>query len=306
MKVKFIHVGCHKCGSTFIQDEVLPKLKNICGLTFSNDNPLAVDFTALVQCADLYYDAQGVQQSIHSKLESYGDICISSEALSGTNTAILGTGLQIEHIARRLRQVFGETKIWIVIRNQRTCMESLYKDDVKYGYLFNYKQWIKWRLNTYGLNYFKYSYLIRCYQNYFGIDNVMVTLFEELFNKQIITNILLESGVDVNGAENIDWNKRYNETYSPISLLMAKWINRLFGSKLTYGITFGKDPSIYVYNLFRYNYSIKLDKLSKFLGIKAPEYNFQGYQELLESLFQEDNRQVSRMIGKDLQQYGYL
>ena len=34
----FIHIGCHKAGSTFVQEELLQKLKNIKPITFFNKN----------------------------------------------------------------------------------------------------------------------------------------------------------------------------------------------------------------------------------------------------------------------------
>jgi len=306
MHIKFIHVGCHKCGSTFLQEEVFPKIKNIKSIVpFSKNSPIFEGTEYLVRCGELYYSQDIAVRLLKSRLEKYKAICLSSEAFSGADTAILGPGHQIKYISERLRNIFGETKILIVIRNQRKILPSLYLDDVKYGYLVNFKQWIQWRLDTYGMNYFKYAPMVECYINFFGRQNVKTVVFEELFKFETLRDILVNFEVSTDGIENIDLNKKFNEAYSAPSLSVARIINRLFGSKLTYGSIYGPSP-VNMYNLWRYHGAPVLDRISQKLNIPPPKCDFEGYNKLLFELFHEDNKKTSALTGFDLSSYGYV
>jgi len=306
MNTKFIHVGCHKCGSTFLQREVFPKLKNIKTLTFVEENPLSEEINYLTQCGELYYKHSYVEKNIHEKLKDFDDICLSSEGFSGTNNFILGTGHQIKYIASRLKRIFGKTKILIIIRNQKKSLPSLYKDDIKYGYLLDFKQWIQYRYDSCSLNYFKYSYLIECYQKYFGIDNVKVVLFESLFNKQTFDQLSIDLNINPSFIESINLKRKFNESYTWPSLIVAKLLNRHFGSKLTHGVTFGKSNSLRIYNWWRYNYSRKIDRLSKIVGINDPNYDFENYNNILYELYHDDNKRVSKLLNVNLLDYNYV
>jgi len=300
-----IHVGCHKCGSTFLQVEVLPKLKNITAITFYEDDFLLDEMLYLCQCAELYYD-QNIENKIRSSIEGFSRIFISSEAFSGTGYNVFTGGYLVKTIAKRLKRIFGTAKIFIVIREQKACIESYYRDDVKYGFLGDFEKWFEWRYENCQLNYFKYYPLVKCYADIFGISNVSVLLFEQLFETQMLIRKLCELNIDTEGIQNINFKRRFNESYSPLSFRMTFNINRFFGSKLSHGVTFGKDPRLYVYNLWRYNLSKRVDKVSYALGIKKIKFGFSGYEEQLHDMFHEGNRELSLLTGENLFKFGYV
>ena len=199
----FIHIGCHKAGSTFIQGELLQKLNNIKPVTYFNKKDyLENEFLYISQCADIYYDNK-VENSISKYYSEFQNIFISTEGFSGTGYNVFTGGFLIESIAKRLSNIFPDAKILIVIRNQKEAIESYFKDDVKYGYLSNFEAWFNWRLNTYQLNYFKYFNLVKTYQKIFGRDNVKVLLFENLFDFEYLNKSLKEFGVNVSGIDQL-------------------------------------------------------------------------------------------------------
>ena len=59
-KNTYLHIGCHKSGSTFLQKEVLPNLKNISTSTFYDyhDRDIFEKLLYICRCADIYYDNQ--------------------------------------------------------------------------------------------------------------------------------------------------------------------------------------------------------------------------------------------------------
>ena len=301
----FIHIGCHKTGSTFIQGELLQKLNNIKPVTYFNKKDyLENEFLYISQCADIYYDNK-VENSISKYYSEFQNIFISTEGFSGTGYNVFTGGFLIESIAKRLSNIFPDAKILIVIRNQKEAIESYFKDDVKYGYLSNFEAWFNWRLNTHQLNYFKYFNLVKTYQKIFGRDNVKVLLFENLFDFEYLNKSLKEFGVNVSGIENVDFNKSFNKTYSPLTLKLTPIINRFFGSKLSHGVTFGDDPRLKVYNFWRNNISNQLDKISFKFGLKKNNFNFPGYENLIYDQFHSDNLRLSEIIDTDLSKYNY-
>ena len=272
----FIHIGCHKAGSTFVQEELLQKLKNIKPITFFNKNEyLEKEFLYISQCADIYYE-NNVEQVISKYYKQFEDIFISAEGLSGNGYNVFTGGFLIESIAKRLHNIFPEGKIIIIIRNQKDAIESYFKDDVKYGYLGDFQSWFNWRLNTYQLNYFKYFQLIKTYQNIFGTDTT--------------------------GIDKVDFKKSYNKTYSPLSLKITPIINRFFGSKLTHGVTFGKDNRLKMYNLWRYRLSNYFNKIP----IYKNQFIFDDYEKILNDNFHENNKKLSNIIDINLNEYGYI
>lgn len=296
----FINIGLHKCGSTFLQAEVLPKLKNLKPFTFIDNDVLLKEFNYISQCGEIYYEKE-VENLISNYFNKKNDYFISSEGLSGMGYSNYNTGVLIKVIANRIKNIFPNAKILIIIRNQRKAMESLYKDDVKYGFLNDYKSWVFFKKNNCGLDYFKYSNIVKVYQEIFGKNNVKVLLFEKFFNLDYLNRNFKEFGIDTSGLENVDFNKKYNESFSSISLRLTKVINRLFGSKLTHGVTFGKSPKLKVYNLWRYKIS---NLFNKYKGQYS--FEFDEYENLLKDNFHDDNKRLSKLIEVNLDKYNYI
>jgi hypothetical protein len=303
--MKFIHIGMHRCGSTFLQTKLFPSIKELSLISFNEDNPISEEINRLILCADLYYDREDATNKIQKKLADHSFNCISSEGLSGMNDHYFG-GYHVQHVAERLKYIFGETKILIVIRNQKTCLPSTYHGEVRMGYLSSYKRWLLSRYKTFELNFLKYSRIIKCYQDIFGPENVSVSLYEEIFNKTEINRLLEELGVNSNGVDNADFNMKVNSSFSRPTIAMTKIMNRFFGSKLTHNVNVGKDSRLTMYNCWRYTCASKLDQFSAKLGIKSKSYSFDEYDDLLYELYHEDNLMTSKLIGRDLSKNGYI
>lgn len=301
-----IHVGIHKAGSTFVQGELLPKLNNINPLTFYKKNDfLEKEFLYISQCAEIYYNNQ-IELGISESLKKFKNIFISSETLSGTGYNVFTGGFLINDIAERLHRIFPKGKIIIIIRNQKDAVESYYKDDIKLGFLGNYKSWLKYRSDNCQLNYFKYFNMINTYFKIFGKNNVNVILFEKLFNQDYLKNNLENFGINTSGIENVNFNKKYNNTYLPITLKITPLINRFFGSKLTHGVTHGSDPRLKIYNLWRNYLSEYFNKLSLLTGMKKTKFEFSGYDSFLYDQFHYDNEKLSELIDVNLDKQGYI
>lgn len=302
--MRLIHIGCHKCGSTFIQDEVFRKLRNPWAVHPGHTKgflDLLREWFDLVYCADPYFETEKdrVYSAIRSRITS-PEAILSWEGFSGHGSA-LGQGYHIPHIARRLRELYPEAGILIIIRNQRTFIASIYKDDVTYGITVPFREWFEWRERYSAHNYVKYSVLIETYQRLFGRSRVRVLLFEELFSEEVFRRLFEEFGVDPAGLEHVDFRRRHNPSFGRLAFLGTLLVNRFAGSKLNLC-----DRESWLYGRWRWRYAPKIDRWAKRWAWNRLSFDFPGLDERLRKLYHEDNLRTSELIGRDLQAVGYV
>ena len=305
MKNSYIHIGLHQAGSTFIQAELLPKLKKITPITFYENNFLNEEILYLCQCSDLYYD-DTCEKKIQNLIKNKKNIFISSEAFSGIRYNVYTSGYTNVSVAKRLKNIFENPKILIGIRNQKSMIESLYKGLVHYGYLGDFENFFREHLRNCQFDIFKYHTLIKFYEDFFGKENVHVYLYENFFNKDNAKDVLMRMGIDTEGIENVNFNRRINSTFSPLALKFSFLINRIFGSKLSYGVSFGRDPRLRIYNLWRYTLSEYVNKFSYAIGYRKIKLGFKDYDEILYNQFHQDNLKLSKLLDINIHEHGYM
>lgn len=301
----YIHIGLHHTGSTFIQAELLPKLKKITPITFYDSNFLNDEVLYISQCSDLYYD-NSCEKKVKDLLKDKKNIFISSEAFSGVRYGVYTSGYTNKFVAKRLKNIFKNPKILIGIRNQKSMIKCLYKGAVQMGYLGDFEHFFKENLKNCQLDIFKYYNFIKFYMDFFGKDNVFVYLHENFFNKDKTNELLVHMGIDPDGIEDVDFNRRFNSSYLPLTQKITFLINRFFGSKLSYGVSFGRDPRLRFYNLWRYTLSKYVDRFSNAVGYKDTELGFKGYDKILNDQFHQDNLELSKLLDSNLQDHGYI
>src|SRR5205085_3943899 len=85
--------------------------------------------------------------------------------------------------ADRLREVFGEAKILVVIRSQINIVESFYKQYLRWGGIADFNAFLDggWRSHIdFRPSHVDYVKLLKCYQSVFGRESVKVMLYEKL------------------------------------------------------------------------------------------------------------------------------
>ena len=305
--MRFIHVGCHKCGSTFIQEEVLPKLRGI-EIIFPSEESLLFqqlkpDLFRLVHTADLYFDEDLKARTFENirRYTAYDNCCMSWEGLTGHRSMVVMPGFQIEFIAKRLKELFPQTIIFLVLRNQSEFLKSYYKDDATYGLCASFDKWLSYQQRYAGLNYARFSPLVELYQRLFGKEQVVVALFEELFRRDTFEDLFNRAGVDPAGLDDVDYQKRHNAALGGLSLEIMQILSRYGNSKLALA-----DEESEWYRRWRFHYGPLLDKWCKETGTASVEIaQPPGYDALLKDLYHEDNLRTSKLIGRDLREFGY-
>ena len=198
-----IHVGLHKTGTTFLQEEVFSRIKK-------------VNYTGILR-----YDTKIYKDKIN---------IISDEDLS------IRPHLPVNHkdylncnqrfvIAKRLHSIFPTAKIIIGIRNKDSWLRSVYSQYVKSGGIYNYDRFI---CESFDHRFLDFDSYIDYLNDLF--NEVLVYRFEDLkqnpFN--FVKNICDFIGLDTPRFENRIWEKRWSKRQIKLGLFLNHFFNSSF------------------------------------------------------------------------------
>ncbi len=194
----YIHVGYPKNASTTLQTDIFPTFKNALYIGRKYDSgesfgtkELTKAFYDLTMYDSIDCDLESIKKLINTYIdnqtEKYEKLVISSEAFSSNMADRLV-------MAERLKTLFPNAKIMIVIREQMNALRSMYaflvlqrglNVNISYGRpsIASFEKWIIEQENILGRSFIttlKYFEYISMYKKLFGNDSVAVFLFEEL------------------------------------------------------------------------------------------------------------------------------
>jgi len=208
MKVDFIHIGLQKTASTFLQSKVFPGVENLVVLNHKDHVADQWFYDRFIHADAHAFNKASFLNGFSTLASGYGAdsadrhvYAISEESLSGD----IYTGLESRELMLRLHDIFGSTKILIVIRNQIDFILSAYSNYVLHGGTKSIAQWLFGQETRFGriLNKVMYSALIKGYKALFGDDQVFVIQYEKLFdNTEGIVPFLSRFGLTVPIAKN--------------------------------------------------------------------------------------------------------
>ena len=190
-----IHVGLHKTATTFLQQEIFPKIENI----------------NIIE--PLY---------IWMKLHPSKINLISNEILSGFP---FGDNIAEERFSliNRLKLCFPDAKIIIGLREKKSFIHSLYKHYIKRGGMLPFNKWCNNELNKDYLDFNKYVNHIKSL-----FDNVFIYHYEELKKDTdtVIADMCGFMGVNIPSYE----NKKHNVGYIDEQVPIARFLNNFLPS----------------------------------------------------------------------------
>lgn len=302
MKPHLIHIGLPKCASTFLQKEIFPNIKDvdIYVNSFTERLPKYMDF---IYRLSINYDSLKDQNREECQLKneeilqaSAGTFrvetsekkhLISSEGLVGS---VLNPALCASQLSNYLGRTVPNSRILIVIRNQKDWMQSIYKQmfvmrnvglnapefNVIYG-SDSSKAFIKYRE-------LDWSLITSTYSREFGDNNVFVIPYELLRQDP---NMFLKILSDWAGVD-IDVRKGWmNKIVDPNDLSIKKIIREV-RSKSSLRDT--------IQNIRRINYLQK----------KNTQYICENETNILFEELLEKNKALQNVCTVDLKELGYF
>ena len=224
---KLLHIGLGKCGSTFLQKEIFPKLEKKVNTTYIGN---LYDFFNI--------DTTKIKHSFFENFKNIenllpNEFIISNESLFSKNCEFSRIEKNFEHIRNNFS---NDTVILIIIRNPYDLLNSIYcqyihsmnisKPD-KFFYI-NDKEMNNEVNNKFNLHNFNYSKLISLYKSYF--KKVVVVKYENLQNLNFLKDIF---GLDDDYIQELRKyiGKYYNKSMSKYGINFILFLNNFFDVK---------------------------------------------------------------------------
>ncbi|HEX2803851.1 MAG TPA: hypothetical protein VHN55_07725 [Sphingomicrobium sp.] len=180
-----IHIGFHKTGSTWLQQELLDN--PAFGFTTQTGETRQQIIMRVGVPDPLSYDATAVAShyapAIDEARKSGLTLALSHERLSGHPSS---GGRDRCMIADRLKSTFPESRILIVFREQRSLIQSMYSQHISAGGVESLRRYLTtpepgWlRKPSFAFELYEFDTLIRYYQQLFGTDRVLALPLELL------------------------------------------------------------------------------------------------------------------------------
>lgn len=310
MKQLLIHIGYPKTATTFLQHIVFePEL-------FQFHSPFnRWDTTKLfVLPHPLKFNVNATRNVLLPSIENTTrkDMLpvISNEILSGQ---VFAGGRDSKEIAQRLKAVFGESKIFLSIREQKSMIGSIYKEFLLLNGSYPLKRFLntgeQQRLAAFHMDHFLYHNIIKLYAELFEQDNVLVLPYEllkqdpETYFQRFLNfcgrTYQLE---DLTRLAKSPW---IHQSFSGYDLLAKRLVNRFIGSY----DTLNRQPLISLPSTYqRYSFAI-LRRLLRLLPDQMHKNYDDNFKRTIEdhvgNYFKESNRLTSELIGYDLSEFGY-
>lgn len=227
-----IHIGLHKCASSFLLHEVFAKNPHLMCLSGADKLVLT---NSLTSAASPYFDRSECLALFEKMLLTPAKVnnqvpVFSAERLSGI--PYFGSFDRLT-IGLRLSQLFPNVKILIVIRNQQDLIKSVYGQYIKIGGTlkitdFLHHRWKGPEFSHFNLEQFDFYKLYQHYSNVFSPAQVLILPFEQLaMDPEIFIHKIYKFIDAPSNLESINLNHQPNKTPPFSQLNIIRMINKI-------------------------------------------------------------------------------
>ncbi len=205
----YLHIGLHKTGTTFLQNKIFTKIKNINYISGKN---------------------------IYNITGSYDVTLISNEAISGLGFKGLKEPYikQLINSVRRLKQTFRHPKLIIGLREPSSLINSFYKQYLQIGGTLNFKDFK--RENNEVLKKGDLTAFLDELTNLYGKENFFIYFQEDLRNKpdvviKSLLNFMELKDCNIKIEKESSINKSLPDNLEKTLIFLNK-TNKIFNGKL--------------------------------------------------------------------------
>ena len=312
MTPPLVHIGYHKTGTQWIRHRFFGD--SATGYRWLGKQPVDHPVKQLVRVRPLDFDAgaiRGAFEPLLAAAEAEGLLpVVSFPRLSGHPYS---GGFDSKEIADRLKQVFPDARILIIIREQASIITSSYKQYVEAGGTCKPRQYLdppkqEWRVPHFDLGHFEYDRLIRYYHSLYGPEAVLALPYEQFVRDgpAFIRSIGEFAGrpVPEEAIARMPFS-RWNPAKSALAIAASRPLNR-FGPRTDL------NPAPLVESMAVYRLAKRLRKanlrkqrLTRTLAANSEERLRQVVRDVIGDRYRESNRATAELIGVDLAEYGW-
>jgi hypothetical protein len=312
--MKFIlHIGYPKTGTKALQYHYFSNIKEIkyLGKPITDNKLLKIIELSILQQDEIRFNRTKMKQELEQVLAKYADCeryLISDERFIFSRYNNPDRLL----VAKRLRALFGNAKILIVIRNQFSFIKSIYIQSVKAGIFLSFGKFLDYFLNNYPtfISLLRYYDMIKYYKKLFGKDNVYVFCYE-YFKEE--PNKFINDISKVLEVNDIQFENKYvNKSFSLATINFKRLLNYIvryglgkphFSSPARKaGERVNKKNVLYIYKVVTNILAEKFDSLFKLNS----NLNFSlKHKEIITGLYSNQNKKICKEYGLNLKKYKY-
>jgi hypothetical protein len=318
MRKTFLHVGFPKTGTTTLDAQVFPRLSGVRYLgTLQREQPLRRLFEVDLLSKDrLEYDAPAVHQELWTAIrQACGDdprpLLFSNHSLTFTWT----NHIDRLTVAERLRELFDDAEILIVVRHQIEMLESMYRHLLTNGVYLSFPTFLKGlerEFHRSPLPQLKFCEVVRMYERMFGDKRVHVYCYEDFaqrpdaFFRQLFAVLQVNEAVPQHTVENVSLGaaalafKRLVNRWAPHAMGRPPF----FPSRRATGAAIDPANFQHRYRKWTNQAARRIDQMLPWCG-KARLLYPPGVREWIETLYAASNRELAACRGLPLEQYGY-
>jgi hypothetical protein len=204
-----IHIGYSKTATTWFQEAYFPLVKNYHFESFKEVNRIFLN-------SDYFsFNPENTRKELMSKSIN-GNLLLSSEFITTAINLGWRNGYYSAGMAHKIHATFPDATIIVFIRRQQSLICSAYQQYLKNGGTYGFRRWL-YSGEVFGLEHLNFDRLIEYYDKLFGINKVMVYLYEDF--KEDNVNFLTQMNKDLGFQINLNTISK-----KPINLGLRKYI----------------------------------------------------------------------------------
>lgn len=300
-----VHIGFPKALSSWMQKSLFKPEQGFLNILDSLHTTIG-----LIDPAPFSFDESLCIRFIEEALKNNPDrnnlvpVC-SAEALIGNPYC---GGYNAKQNADRVKQLFPEARILLIVREQRQLMRSLYKTMVVWGMPHSIKRLLNPTDTSmapqFNLDFMRFDLATAYYQQIFGPENVLVLPYEAFIEDPIefTEKIFFHANCNPTQAfQKLPWKMRINRNQPLANLYLQRLKNIFLSSPFNYA---GPIKATEERTASRIRKS-KKNHLPDFTNNWFENDFHQIVMEKFHGKFSDSNKNLQKITGLNLSKYGY-
>jgi hypothetical protein len=295
-----VHIGFHKTGSSWLQRELLPKVRG------ASVVPRRIVRESLLVPTARAFDAKGVRARLFESQD--GRVIVSEEELSGNLHTGGLHGAFSDEIAARLHAVAPEARIVVFLRSQPAMLAAAYRQYLKSGGTHRIEGFLApsrapHKRPGFELDFLAYDGALERYEALFGRDRVHVFAYERLARDpgNLLRAVHDELGLDFEPADVS--TATVNPSFRMRTLALLRFLNHFHDREIPNASCWLKIPGMYPALRFA---APRIDRLP-IMG-RVPQLEDWLPPERIDAIcdrYRESNARIEAQRGLGLAELGY-